>query len=75
MKAETQSKQPKDKDELRRFVKISFDGSYYISEDLQEAVQTAIGDIEDQEIGDCFEIEVIEMSQADFEALPEFDGW
>ena len=34
-----------------------------------------VGTIEDWEVGETMTIKVIEMSQEDFDNLPEWDGW
>jgi len=45
--------------------------SYYIS----KTIDFLVADIENSEVGDVWKIEVTEMTEEEYEALPEFDGF
>ena len=41
----------------------------------RDAATIADAEINESEVGDLIRIEVIEMAEAELDALPEFDGW
>lgn len=52
--------------------KCTFEGSHFIARTLDVIVP----EIENSEqVGEKYEIEVIEISDEELDALPEFDGW
>lgn len=63
---------------LKRFVKISMDsGNSYLRpiENIRDAIDIEFDAPEYFEVGDKFILEIIDMTQEDYEKLPEFEGW
>lgn len=44
-------------------------------ENISNAIDGEFDDIEDMNIGDSITLTVVEMSESDYERLPEFTGW
>ncbi len=62
--------------EKKRFVKIAQNGSGgYLVADIQYAIECLVPELELAEPGDSFVVKIVEMTQAELEALPEFDGF
>lgn len=66
---------------LNLYYKISHDGSYCVLENLQEAEDFIISEIQMlSELGECFDtskyqIEEVFMTEEEFNDLPEFEGF
>ena len=62
--------------EMKRFYKVErpdvCTGSGWTSPDLQTVIDAEFDGIE---VGGIVKITVVEMTQAEFDALPEFEGW
>ena len=48
------------------------EGIGWISPDIQTIVES---EIEDSEVGEIIQIKILEMTEAEYHALPEFEGW
>lgn len=59
----------------RRMVKISRDNTYCVFPNLEAALEEARMHFTEGEADDEFTWTNVEMSQAEFDALPEFEGW
>lgn len=60
----------------KKYIKVTDpEGNFIIGENLGEAVDSIVGpDIEFREVGEKFTLEVVEMTEAEYNALPEFQG-
>lgn len=59
----------------KRMVKIERNQTYCIYPTLEAALEDARSHFTEGEVDDAFTWTNIEMSQLEFEALPEFQGW
>lgn len=61
--------------EKKKYVQVSLDGMIGYTQPLS-AVSTAIeADFDCAELGTKLTLELVEMTEEQFENLPEFDGW
>jgi hypothetical protein len=54
-----------------KITRPDYGGTSYIAPDLDAAKD----EMEFSEPGDVFHIEMVEMTDEEYDALPEFDGW
>ena len=58
-------------DKKQRYFKITKDGCSLFATELTEVSEG----INDDELGDIYTIEIVEMTAEDYEKLGEFQGW
>ena len=63
--------------EKKRYLKISRPnlGGFYVTGDQHLAKDELITSFENDEIGEKLLFELVEMTEDEFNALPEFEGW
>jgi hypothetical protein len=60
--------------EKKRFVQVELLGGSKYVEPIMEFPSMLEADVHDADLGDIFTIEIIEMTQEEYESLPEFEG-
>lgn len=55
---------------MKTYIKVSYDNSFFV-----DTIDYMRGFISNMEIGQSYKIEAIEMTEVEFEALPEFTGF
>jgi len=60
--------------EKQRYVKVSLDGVSYI-DTVEGAARFIENEIRESDTGTVYTLESVEMSEAEFKALPEFEGF
>ena len=59
--------------EKQKFLKLSYGGDSHT--DTLEGMGEFIKTLDDDAVGEQYALEVVEMTQDEFDALPEFDGF
>ena len=58
-----------------KLFKVTYDGTYCILYTLDDALTTIKNEMEQDDFFDKIELERVEMTQEEIDALPEFDGF
>lgn len=62
-------------DQKQKYAKVSRPGLGWYIANLGDAIQELETSFEADEEGDQVTFEVVKMTEAEFKALPEFEGW
>jgi len=60
---------------IKKYVRITRKESAGYIQPLNELATALDGEFDGAEVGDQVTLELIEMEESDYEALPEFGGW
>jgi hypothetical protein len=58
-----------------RTFKLYFDGSWVFCGSVSELLEIIVNDFSDMAEGESFKVESCRLTNADVDALPEFEGW
>lgn len=59
----------------KKYVKISLDDLGHYIQPLETVHMAIEGELDGAEVGEVWTLEIIEMTEEDYELLPEFEGW
>ena len=62
---------------LKKFVRLWHCGSSYVdtAENIATHLAATLEEVENMSAGERYELEIVEMTQEEFDALPEFTGF
>jgi hypothetical protein len=60
---------------MKRMAKVWFEGQPCIYPNPLDALADLEAFIKDGGMGEAMRVEIVEMTQKEFDALPEFEGW
>ena len=66
---------PTEKPAMKRMAKVWFEGHFCVFTNPLDAIADLDAFVRDGGIGEAMRVEIVEMTQKEFDELPEFEGW